>query len=243
LNSYKKIEVTVTDARWFHHPSTHVTAWVIAMVAMTLLWDLLAWDVRISHAFGTSQGFALTQHPIWGTGLYRIERLLVWANLLLVIGLCFRPVGVFTDMPQSERFFMLATLLIAMWVIQILKRQSLTSCPWSLQEFGGSAHYASHWMRGVPDGGSGHCFPAGHPSGVLSFLAVPVYMLWYHRRWAYSLLAVVLLAGGLWGATQLIRGAHYVSHTLWTASICLAVVVAMRALWFGLQRFHFQEAH
>ena len=48
--------------------------------------------------------------------------------------------------------------------VAALKRHSPTSCPWSLQEFGGHAVYLSHW-RWRPDGGPGHCFPSGHASG------------------------------------------------------------------------------
>jgi membrane-associated PAP2 superfamily phosphatase len=244
VGSYKTTNVTAFHAPWLDHPSIHAIAWLIVIAVSTLLWDGLAWDLSISRLFGTSQGFALAQHPIWGTGLYRLQRLLAWTSLLLVIWMCFRPAGAFTAMPRSERFFMLTTVLMALTTIQVLKRNSLTSCPWSLQEFGGGAQYVSHWMLGAGDGDgdSGHCFPAGHSSGALCFLAVSVFMLWHNKRWAYALLAVVLLAGGIWGGTQLIRGAHYVSHTLWTATICLAVALLLRAVWYGLERFRWHKA-
>jgi membrane-associated PAP2 superfamily phosphatase len=134
-------------------------------------------------------------------------------------------------MPKGERMAMLGSLLVALFVIQYLKMRSLTSCPWSLQEFGGTGRHVSHWLYGIADGASGHCFPAGHPSGALSFLVVPVYLLWHDRRWSYGILAIVLSAGAIWGTTQLVRGAHFVSHTLWTATICLAIAIVMRTAW------------
>jgi membrane-associated PAP2 superfamily phosphatase len=242
VGSHQATRVAASHTQRFAQPRVHAIAWLIALAACTLLWDALALDLSISRLFGTSRGFALTQHPIWGMGLYRLQRLLAWTSLLLVIWMCFRPAGAFTAMPRSERFFMLAAVLMALMTIQVLKRNSLTSCPWSLQEFGGAAQYVSHWILGVGDGDSGHCFPAGHSSGALCFLAVPVYMLWHDKRWAYALLAAVLLAGGVWGGTQLIRGAHYVSHTLWTATICLSVALLLRAVWCSLERFRSHKA-
>jgi membrane-associated PAP2 superfamily phosphatase len=206
-------------------------AWLAALAVCTLLWDALGFDLTISRWFGTSQGFELTQHPIWGLGLYRMQRILAWTTMFAWVWTCLRPFGPFTVMPRAERFFMLATAVLALMTIQFLKRRSLTSCPWSLQEFGGVAQYVSHWLFGTRDGGSGRCFPAGHPSGTLCFLAVPIFLLWHNRRWAYGLLGCVLAAGAVWGGVQLIRGAHYVSHTLWTALICLSVALLMRGLW------------
>jgi membrane-associated PAP2 superfamily phosphatase len=111
-------------------------------------------------------------------------------------------------------------------LVPLIKRVSLTSCPWSLAEFGGAASYVSHWAWGRTDGGPGHCFPSGHASGAFSFLAG----WWALRvsapraaRWWLVLTVVVGLVFG-WG--QMMRGAHYASHTLWTAWICWAVTVA-----------------
>jgi membrane-associated PAP2 superfamily phosphatase len=45
------------------------------------------------------------------------------------------------------------------------------------------------------------------------------------RRWLIAALA----AGLLLGLVQQLRGAHYLSHTLWTAWICWAVGFAIDA--------------
>ncbi len=41
-----------------------------------------------------------------------------------------------------------------------------------------------------------------------------------HPRAARAWLAAALLAGLAFGGTQYLRGAHYPSHTLWTAWLC-----------------------
>lgn len=221
-----------------HDLSADRTPWRIALIwfafaiAIALAWDATAWDLPVSRWFGAGDGFALKEHPIWGKGVYRLQRAMAWLGLLVMIAMCLRPVGPFAGWRRSERITLVLTLLVITFVIQYMKRKSLTSCPWSLQEFGGPAQHISHWLRGVRDGGSGRCFPAGHASGALGFLAVPVFMLWHRKRWAYGLLAAVFLAGACWGGIQLMRGAHFVSHTLWSVVICLAVALCMRcALW------------
>jgi membrane-associated PAP2 superfamily phosphatase len=108
----------------------------------------------------------------------------------------------------------------------LLKQLSLTSCPWSLAEFGGSARHVSHWAWGVADGGEGRCFPAGHATAAFCFLpgyfalraAAPVAA----RRW----LLAVLGAGAVLGVVQVMRGAHFASHSLWTGWFCWAFALA-----------------
>jgi len=109
----------------------------------------------------------------------------------------------------------------------LLKLGSLTSCPWSLAEFGGTATYVSHWAFGQADGGPGRCFPAGHATAAFCFLpgwfilrrAAPVAA----RRW----LIATLFAGAVLTMVQVVRGAHYVSHSLWTGWFCLLLGVVL----------------
>jgi membrane-associated PAP2 superfamily phosphatase len=123
---------------------------------------------------------------------------------------------------------------LALLLIVSIKRFSLTSCPWDLAEFGGSAAYVSHWQWGVPDGGGGHCFPGGHASTVFGLLALPLW--WWQRspRRAQLLLWAILALGLGLGWVQQVRGAHYLSHNLWTAWLCATtawtVMLGMRRL-------------
>jgi membrane-associated PAP2 superfamily phosphatase len=82
------------------------------------------------------------------------------------------------------------------------------------------ARYVSHWSFGVSDGGPGHCFPSGHATAGFAF--VSLYFLF--RRWRPPAAPWVLLAvcgiGLLFGWAQMVRGAHYPSHTLWSAWLC-----------------------
>jgi len=110
--------------------------------------------------------------------------------------------------------------LAALVVVVVLKGISRTSCPWDLEVFGGAARYLSHWAWGQLDGGPGGCFPAGHASTGFAFVAAHFWLKPTHpslaRRWMW----VALATGALLGISQQMRGAHFMSHTLWTVWLC-----------------------
>jgi len=202
----------------------------LAITAFTLvallLWDASGLDLVLVRLFGSPTGFTWRDH--WFTsGL--MHRGGYWLSVLLFVWLllaCWGPWRVRAlDARARLQWFISTALCLAL--IPLLKQASATSCPWSLAEFGGAAHYVSHWRFGVADGGSGHCFPSGHASGALAFLGS--WFVWRDVRVARAraLLASVLVLGFVFGLAQMMRGAHYASHTLWTAWICWTVSAAL----------------
>lgn len=192
-----------------------------------LAWDAAGLDLGVSRLFGTAVGFALRDHWLTEGVLHNGARWLAWAlAIVLVVGI-WRPLPFARRLSRRERVAWVAATLACVILIPLLKRVSLTSCPWSLAEFGGTASYVSHWLVGVADGGPGRCFPAGHATAAFCFL--PGYFVLRQaapgaaRAWLLATLAAGLLLGGV----QVVRGAHYVSHSLWTAWWCWALSLAM----------------
>jgi membrane-associated PAP2 superfamily phosphatase len=209
--------------------------WWVSLSLLTLLWDASGLDLVVSSWFANERGFALREHAVWGRGMYQLQRVLGWSALAVLLWLTIAPRGVWAMLTKSERWAMLITVLVVVSLIPILKKINTTSCPWDLAQFGGAskAQWVSHWNWGVIDTGARRCFPAGHSSTALGFLAVPVFLLSVSRKWAYRLLALVAAAGVWMGFTQVYRGAHYVSHSLWTAWISLSVA---SVVWWMMQR-------
>lgn len=205
-------------------PSTALWQISLAGLVLTLLWDATGLDLWVMTQLGSPQGFAL-QHNWWlETVLHQWARQLAWVVLAVLAWMVWRPLGFFWRMPRRQRAEMLVGVLLALVLISTGKHYSLTSCPWDLQLFGGVAEYRSHWAWGVPDGGAGKCFPGGHASAALAFLAVPLSLLASthagERRIGRLGLALVLVAGAALGTAQTLRGAHFPSHTLWTGLMC-----------------------
>lgn len=105
-------------------------------------------------------------------------------------------------------------------------------CPKELTEFGGERAYQRVLERRVPanqGAEGGRCFPAGHASGgfalIMLFFAVP------RARWRWAGLAFGLAAGWLMGGYQMLRGDHFLSHTLatmllaWLVDLLIVLVV------------------
>jgi len=199
---------------------------VLLSLAVLLAWDLSGLDFTLTAWFGNAHGFAWRDRWLTATLLHDAARYPAWALFgVLLVGI-WKPLPFARALSRRERVWWVSTTLACVVLIPLLKRNSATSCPWDLARFGGDVlDYVPHWQFWKRDGGPGRCFPSGHASTAFSFLAgwfalrraAPVAA----RRW----LAVTLACGGLFAWVQVMRGAHYLSHSLWTAWACWTVCV------------------
>jgi membrane-associated PAP2 superfamily phosphatase len=206
------------------------TALTALLLLCLLAWDASGADLRVVQWFGSPTGFAWRDHALTASALHTGGR---WLSGVLLVGVVMnavRPFRFARGLPSGARWWWLATTLACLLLIPFIKSRSHISCPWDLTQFGGSTQWLSHadWRAWVApgDGGPGRCFPSGHASGAFSFLAGWFGLRGTAPRAARAWLAAVLALGLLFGVAQLARGAHYPSHTLWTAWICWAVSAA-----------------
>ncbi|MDB5892213.1 MAG: Membrane-associated enzyme (Acid phosphatase) superfamily [Polaromonas sp.] len=210
---------------------------ITAGVAIVLLaWDAWGFDLPMAQWFGGLSGFPLQENWFLTNILHDGVKRLAWAlALLLCLGVWF-PQAALKRLQFSQRLQFAVTTLLAVTVVSSLKVFSATSCPWSLAEFGGIAHYASHWAHLFEhDGGSGGCFPAGHASSGFAFLGGYFAFRQASACMARKWLIGALIAGMVFGMAQQLRGAHFMSHTLWTGWICWVTAWGVNSLmrWFN----------
>jgi membrane-associated PAP2 superfamily phosphatase len=207
-------------------------AWAACIgLGLLLLWDGSRGDMAVMHLFGTPAGFAWRDSVLTSTVLHQGGRLLGWVVGLLWLLLAWRP-NLWRGGPaRGARWGWLAVAVACLLLVPAFKHASHTSCPWDLQEFGGLAQHLGHWAGfWQADGGTGRCFPAGHASAGFGFLAA--WFAWRPvdparaRRW----LVGALLSGLVLGLAQQWRGAHFMSHTLWSAWLCWNIAWAADAL-------------
>jgi membrane-associated PAP2 superfamily phosphatase len=138
-----------------------------------------------------------------------------------------------TSQPRAARahreallFTSIATLVAAA-TVGVLKHFSSHGCPWDLAIFGGYAAYhpllGAHAAAPKVDG----CLPAAHPLAGYAWLAVGFALYPVARRRAWQAWSVALALGTLFGSVQIVRGAHFLSHVLWSAWIVWSVNVAL----------------
>lgn len=199
--------------------------WItLAALAALLAWEAAGWDLAVARWYGGSEGFVWRDAWLTSTLAHQGGRWLAWAVLawLVIDGWA----GLLHGPTRRERLRWLGVTLAALLLVPAIKQSSTTSCPWDLAEFGGVASYVPHWQLGLGDGGAGHCFPSGHAVAAFAFFSG--YFLWRRHRPAFARgwLVAVLMLGLVFGWAQLARGAHFPSHTFWSAWLCWTLYVA-----------------
>lgn len=143
---------------------------------------------------------------------------------LLVIGIAFAVFGAYLLtylLPQWEPhrrrlLWIAAGMAGGSLLVSLLKHASALHCPWDLAEYGGYAPF--HGLFDVLPGGvaAGRCFPGGHASGGFALMAFYFGLRDSSARTARLFLAAGLAAGMVMGWSQMMRGAHFLSHNVWS---------------------------
>ncbi len=179
-------------------------------------WRELHWFEALSHGGPRSVLFFLV-------GLNVVTLLLAWLS----------PATLQQILPPFWRRprvlgYLLAASLAGPLMVGLLKKTTTHPCPWNLDLYGGQA--AFHHLLDPPLftlSDAGRCFPGGHASGGFALLAL-VPLLQGKRQLQALLLA--LGAGFFMGWSRMMQGAHFLSHNLWSAWICWAMVLACYGL-------------
>lgn len=120
-------------------------------------------------------------------------------------------------------------------IIAILKSSTHIYCPWSLQLFGGNKPYI-HLFDSVDSSLSiGHCFPGGHSSGGFAFVSLYYFFMLTNPKYKFYGLGAGLIIGSVFGLTQEMRGAHFLSHDVFSLFFCWVVASALFLLFFYRQ--------
>lgn len=119
--------------------------------------------------------------------------------------------------------YLAACTAIVPLVIGALKLLTNVDCPWDMQPFGGARPLLDYFQprpEGLPRGA---CFPDAHSSSAFALFAV-AFLARRRNKWiAYGGVTAVIVLGGLFSLAQQARGAHFLSHDLW--SLMLAWVI------------------
>lgn len=128
--------------------------------------------------------------------------------------------------------YLLLSVLVATSLVGFIKHWSNMDCPWDLTRYGGTRPFIG--LLGTRPVGlaRGICFPAGHASSGYAWMSLYFFLAVVRPRWRWIGLGVGLGSGALFGISQQLRGAHFLSHDLWTLMICWAVAALLfKAMW------------
>lgn len=174
-----------------------------------------------------NQNFPLRHAVLWEIWMHNHLRKILWffplaVVLHLVYLKCLQPAQYVQV--RARLMWLLVMILLPPLFVSILKSSTTPACPWDLLQYGGSK--AAQAFALVLPAASGKCFPAGHASGGFALFAFYYY---YKDRsdtaqwFKMGLLLAALILGGLMGYAQMVRGAHFLSHTVATLWLTLLV--------------------
>ena len=139
----------------------------------------------------------------------------------------------FLGIPTLRRWrqpagFLVLSIALGTGAVALLKETSNVDCPQSLAEFGGQQPYVRLFAeQATLPCPARDASPGGHSSSGFALFGVYCLCLKRSRRQALAALALALTVGGLFAFGQQARGAHFLSHDIWSAAIvwfaCLGV--------------------
>ncbi len=127
--------------------------------------------------------------------------------------------------------YLLSSVLAATLLVVAFKRYSGVDCPWDLFRYGGARLYVAPFSFFDPLRTSGACFPAGHASAGFAWVAACIAFMKLHPAWSRRALWSALATGAAFGIAQQLRGAHFLSHDLWTLALCWLTAALLARLW------------
>lgn len=157
----------------------------------------------------------------------------ILALLLLIVALI-SPYNQYLRRYQKGWWLLFASITTASILVNIGKSFTHVDCPWDLLRYGGDRPYISIFQIHPGNFAFGQCFPAGHSSGGYGFLALYFFFRHYQPQQRWTGLLIGILMGLVYGFDQQLRGAHFLSHDVWTLSICW--FTALFYYWLLLRR-------
>jgi membrane-associated PAP2 superfamily phosphatase len=130
------------------------------------------------------------------------------------------------EMRRPAGYFFVA-LVLSVGVVGLLKTLTNVDCPRDLTEFGGTFPFIHLFEHRPADLRHAQCFPAAHASSGYALLAL--YFVFRERSWLAARLGLAagLLMGLVFGIAQQTRGAHFVSHDVWSAMLVWTVSLSL----------------
>jgi membrane-associated PAP2 superfamily phosphatase len=216
-------KTTITRAGTLRFWLYHALVPLLFFILLALLFELSDLDLAISDRFYDFQTGKWPARDSWWAEqlIHRGGRKLI---LLVAIG-ALAAWGI-SFLQEKLRPWRRAALYLALAIglgtglVALGKATINRHCPWDYDRYGGPVPYSRLFGPSPPGCKEGNCFPAGHASGGFSLMSGYFIFYSHNRRRALGGLLLGLWLGALFGFAQVARGAHFVSHNLWTAAVC-----------------------
>ncbi|MCB1645837.1 MAG: phosphatase PAP2 family protein [Pseudomonadales bacterium] len=195
--------------------------WAIAgiWVSLLLIWKVTAFDTLITGWFfdPVTMSFPQARHWFWESVMHDgVKDLVIVVALATLFGIFY-----FRGAYRRALLFAFGSMIFTTTVVAIIKYQSNVACPWDMAEYGGD----------VVAGAGGGCWPSGHASTGYCLFALFFAARWLGKDYSGRIFAGVMMLGTLLSVSQTVRGAHFLSHGMWTGVIIWTLNCLMARIW------------
>lgn len=202
----------------------HLAIPLLILIGLFLLLDYTGLDLWFSDLFYVpSQGGWKYKHSWWAElvihrgGRYMIVSIAVVCVILIIES--YSEGSIFIQYRRAALYLMLC-IGLSTGIVAFGKMSINRHCPWDYSRYGGSVAYTTFFTPSAANAPRGHGFPAGHASGGFSLVALYFIFNDYNPRWAKASIILALGVGSLFTFGQLVRGAHFISHSICSLMIC-----------------------
>lgn len=212
----------------------HLWLSLVFAVLMISVYPTLQLDRFVTDLFFDAdlQQFPLKHHPFFEQWAHTN---LKWLMVLIALGsLLVSGTGYWVRMLkpyQSALLWVFVGMLVSTTTVAILKHYNQHGCPWDLVMYGGDLPFFELFSNPLLGVEAGRCFPAGHPSGGFALLAFYFAFIHSSPRFANCMLWLALFTGLLMGLAQIMRGAHFLSHVLWSGWVVWVSLLVLYWIW------------
>lgn len=223
-------------------PRRLALAWCGFLALMLVVYGL-GLDVRLADALYRWQGgdWALQDNVLLEDWLHHGGRTLSqWMGATVILALLASLLPTPLRRRRRPLLFLFLAVAGSTLAVSTLKQLVPMECPWDLARYGGDWPFVGllAWRpSGMPDTA---CFPAGHASAGYAWLSLYFVLAATRPRWRWLGLALGLGLGLAFGIAQQLRGAHFLSHDLWTLMLCWTISMAL-ARWLLPEWRHPQQ--
>ena len=207
-----------------HYFRNHLLLPGLLFIAVVSLIEWSHFDLTLSqllfHLEGGVDSWPLRGAWLTETVIHKGGRNLVILLGLIIIGLLIASIKKVNLRPYRKGLiFIFLSVLSSVLLVRFGKSITDIDCPWNLKIFGGSADYYSIFSRVNVFDSPGQCFPAGHSSSGYAWVVLYFFALAYGRQYRWIGLLFGLGLGMTFGIAQQFRGAHFISHDVWSLAI------------------------
>ena len=202
----------------------------LCVVLTIVVFEKTTIDLRVQDLFyDPVRGWAVdAQAPLSRMVFYQGPK---WVLVVFVAGLALciaAPEALAGRLPLTplQAGFVLTCIVVAPITAWFIKRHTGVLYPCYVQRYGGTEPYRTllESIPRVPGRVRGRGFPAAHCSGAFALMSL-YFVMPGSLRWVG--LALGLVAGWVVGLYQMLKGVHYLSHTIVTMFLVWTIILAL----------------